>query len=306
MIRTFSALLFFAAVGADREALHPAPRIWMRSHSIEWSANIADDIVIVSATRVIPIADLNEYHSSQEIHCKKEEGLRGSSAEEWTFRHDLSKTGKDDLGIVEGQKLLLFLVREPWRNDQNPIFWVNLSKPDVATSAHAAYDNDSNHLSDPRKILEIVRSRLTGDAAKRAPRKRGLIVGFKYGNSGMYWDFVRTADPEIKPRLIKDLSAPHDSTRSDAIYNLISYPGAETVEAIRPLLKDPATRDLTRENKTVQQYHVRQAAYLALTFLGEKVDKPEPYYDQPEPFLFEVGFEQRSYFPYGDWKRLKE
>jgi len=305
MIRTLSALLILGAVGAPREALHLAPRISMRSESIEWSANIADEIVIVSVTQVKPIKDLNESHSSQEIHSKKEEGLRGSSVEEWTFRQDFHKSGKDDLGIVEGQRLLLFLVRELSPNGHNPIFWVNLSKPDVARSVHAAYDNDSNHLSDPKKILEIVRSRLTGDAANKAPRKRGLIVGFKYGDGSLYWDFIRTADPDVKPRLIKDLSAPHYSTRCDAIYNLISYPGAETAQAIRPLLKDPATVETGPGGEKTTRYPVRQSAYLALTLLGEKVDKPEAYGDGYQTWLFRTGFEQRTY-PYGDWKRLED
>jgi hypothetical protein len=124
----------------------------------------------------------------------------------------------------------------------------------------------------------------------------------------MHWDFVRTADPEYKAILVKQL---RDGDQESAIYNLISYPGKDTRDLIRPFLKDPRTSELQVADpaghdrmKTVKIYPLRQAAYSALTLLGESTEKPEGYYPDPFLWLFEVGFERPASFPYGDWKRL--
>ena len=95
------------------------------------------------------------------------------------------------------------------------------------------------------------------------------------------------------------------------IFNLISYPGEETVRLIRPFLEDKTTQEVGsyrgQKSKTVTDYYpVRQAAYLALTLLGEKYTKPpQPFYPDIRSFEFSTGFENRTYFPYGNWKRLK-
>jgi len=146
-------------------------------------------------------------------------------------------------------------------------------------------------------------------------KKRGLIVAFTdYERWEMHWEFVRTADAEYKPLLLEALRG-DKSDKEWAIYNLVSYPGKETADLIRPFLKDPATsqmetldgkdRDGKAIYKTVKIYPVRQAAYAALKLLGEGPAQPEGFYHDPFLWHFDVGFEHRAYFPHGDWKRFE-
>ena len=122
-------------------------------------------------------------------------------------------------------------------------------------------------------------------------------------------DFVIPAEPEYKRRFLEDLKSKYAGTRCEAIHNLVSYPGEDTVRGLRPMLLDPATSEIKNydgEGKTVTYYPVRQCAYLAMTLLGEEVDRPVPFLDQMPTMSFKTGFENRVYFPHGNWKRFED
>ena len=89
---------------------------------------------------------------------------------------------------------------------------------------------------------------------------------------------------------------------------MVSYPGKETVNLLRPYLKDRTVTGSTRNMKNgvsqdplIHVYGISDATYLALHLLGEKPKRPKTYVAAVHPFLFEVGFEA-GYFPKGSWK----
>jgi hypothetical protein len=77
---------------------------------------------------------------------------------------------------------------------------------------------------------------------------------------------------------------------------------------------DRVTKDLTA---TLEQppdpahpprqpaFPLRQAAYTALRFLGANPTKPEGFQSDWYFWSMHIGFEDRGYFPYGDWQRLE-
>lgn len=70
----------------------------------------------------------------------------------------------------------------------------------------------------------------------------------------------------------------------------------------RPFLNDTASQKVDGKD----YYPVRQAAYLALMLLGETVEEPKAYYPKIRTFEFQTGFEDSVYFPFGNWKCLKQ
>jgi hypothetical protein len=243
--------------------------------------------------------------------------LKGQCPESLTFGQDYHEkeqsTETDDAVLRPKTKVLLFCVRVAGVRKTEIIFWVNLSKPDVQLSTHAAYNNGCKWLEDSDSVLALVKGRIARENPRDRTTKRGIIVGFTAYHAGdMYWDFVRTADVEYKPELVKQL---RDGGKEWAIYNLISYPGKDTRDLIRPFLKDASTSELqvydgkdasgTAHFKRVRIYRLRQTAYLALNLLGEPTEKPDGYYPDSFMGLFETGFESKAYFPHGDWKRRR-
>jgi hypothetical protein len=116
---------------------------------------------------------------------------------------------------------------------------------------------------------------------------------------------------------VNDLKSEYSYTRCLAIYNLVSYPGKDTIRLIRPMLQDATTGERTffdgdpwngGKEKRVKYYPVREAANLALALLGEKLDWPVPFYrdDDELPDSFARGFEDRTYFPNGSWTRFED
>jgi hypothetical protein len=105
-----------------------------------------------------------------------------------------------------------------------------------------------------------------------------------------------------------------EGDKETAIYNLVSYPGKETVNLIKPFLNDTTTAEIQRYEtkdqdgkrvlKDVKYFPIREYAYQALILLGESPEKPKGLIE-PSLWHFETGFENRAGFPYGDWKRLE-
>lgn len=288
-----------------------AMAIWMRSESLEWWTNISDTVAIARVGAVKDIEPLNEYWKSQEVLCLPVTALKGERIGQVTFRQDYAaKLRETDDAIVRPQNdLLLFCVRTDDRQETEIVFWVNLTKPDAKLSGHAAYNNDCRWLDDRTSILHLIKERIAKENPVERKKQRGLIVEFTADEPrDMYWDFVRTADPAYKTVLVKQLRDGDANDKESAIYNLISYPGKDTLDLIRPFLRDTTRSELQRSDgsKTVVIYPVRQAAYSALRLLGESVEKPGGYYSDPSLWLFKVGFESEVYFPYGDWKRHED
>jgi hypothetical protein len=299
--------------------VQPACAIWERSESLEWHINVSDIVAVaeVSSTEAIDLAD----RTSQEVACTRAVLLKGKHGTSFTFRQiywrKQQEPPTDDRPLRLHDKLLLFAVEKPVHRDKNVIFWVNLTRPDVTFAQHAAYNNDSEWVGDAESILKVVKESIAAQSKLGNQKRRGLLVDFLVAEEKqeIYWQFVRTADPIYKAGLINQLrESKYQSEKESAIYNLISYPGKETVDFIRPFLKDPTTEQVEHvsvrtdgsgktTDATITIFPLRQAAYFALKLLGESPKRPEGFYPEPLLPLFSIGFEERGYFPYGDWKR---
>ncbi len=93
------------------------------------------------------------------------------------------------------------------------------------------------------------------------------------------------ADSRYKAFLFKQLHAQHASERASAAHGLAYYPGPETVEALKPLLKDPGTDTMRTGDKRITIYPVRHAAYNTLKGFGIQIPEPEGFYVNYQHFL---------------------
>jgi hypothetical protein len=300
----------------------PAFGIWERSESLEWKVNVSEIVAVAEvSTAEIELPDPSrEYFQSQRIACALTVMLKGQHGPSFTFRQNYRRKqdepATDDRPLRPKDKLLIFAVKHAVRPGREILFWVNLTRPDVMLAQHAAYNNDGKWLGDPASILKLVRERIAAQGKLANQKRRGLIVDFDaaFEKSEIHWELVRTADPIYKADLIKQLRHSHDeSVKEAAIYNLVSYPGKETVDLIRPYLTDPTTEEPQSQtgtagsdqstHQTAALFPLRQAAYSALRLLGESPKKPEGFQPNATTRFSLVGFESRVYFPYGDWKR---
>jgi hypothetical protein len=289
----------------------PAHARWERSESIEWWTNVSDTVTVMQIVDAKAIEPLNGHWLSQRVTCQKPIPLKGNEADEISFRQDYWKdttASQVDQPLRTGDHVLIFRAHEDGKTEAKVAFWLNLSKPDERLSGHAAYDNDCKLLTSEKDITTLLKSRIVAERPP-ATRRRGLIVNFAGEKGDMSWDFVRTADPEYRKVLVEQLrQSKFSDEKASAIFNLASYPSGETVKLIRPYLNDPETAEVQKygpDQDTIRYYPIRQAAYLALKVLGEKVEEPTPYFKNVQPWDFEVGFEDPAYFPYGDWKRFE-
>src|SRR5262249_3682642 len=153
---------------------------------------------------------LNEYWQSQEVRCTPADTLKGERLDSFTFRQDYREkdhgTGTNDTVLRPKTKVLLFYAREAGRRQAKTVFWVNLTKPDPKLATHAPYNNDCKWIEDGKAVVTFVKARIANENPQDRTKKRGVIVPFTAYEAGdMYWDFVRTADPEYKQTLIKQL-----------------------------------------------------------------------------------------------------
>jgi hypothetical protein len=309
-----------------------ARAIWMRSSSIEWWTNVSDTVVIAEVSRVNELKPSNEssgkegfekngpneYRLMQEVACTTRTTLKGRSLGEFSFQQVYERI-KDESGargdrkLRAKEKVVIFQATDSKTHKSEIIFLVNLAKPDGKFAPHAAYDNSCKWLTAGDDVVDLVKKRIAQEDPVKKSKKRGVIVDFtQYKEGDMHWDFVRTADPEFRETLVKMLK---EGEKESAIYNLVSYPGKETVNLIKPFLTDPTIHEMERYNgkdekgnpiyKKVAYYPLREYAYRALILLGESPEKPEHLVDGPLLWHFATGFENAAYFPYGDWKRLE-
>jgi hypothetical protein len=298
-----------------------AQAVWMRSSSVEWWTNVSDTVVIAQVSRVNELKPSNnsrgkvgfekdgpnEYWLVQEVTCTTTATLKGKSVGEFTFRQQyrgMKELGeRGDRKLRAEDKVLVFQANDSETHKSETIFWVNLQKPDAKFAPHAGYDNSCKSLTVGKDVVELVKKRIAQEDPVKKTKKRGVIVDFTlYEEGGMHWDFVRTADPEFREALVKMLK---EGDKESAIYNLVSFPGKDTVDLIKPFLTDPTIHEMERYGKKVEFYPLRESAYRALVLLGQSPDKPEHLVDGPLLWHYETGFENVAYFPYGDWKRLE-
>ena len=265
--------------------------VWFRSASVEWQTNVCDvvaiaDVVNTSEREFAKEMELakaaarsepprEHWRRSQMVACRITKALKGHLSGPAAFRQDYyqgqNNAPIDDRPLRPGDTILIFAVEKPAPRREKVAFWVNLTKPDIVKAQHAAYNNDCKWLADGDSILKSVETRIDLERKTGKTRRRGLIVWFTAGPpEDLYRDFVRTADPDYKATLIKQL---HDTRWPDgqqtAIYNLISYPGQDTIKLVRPFLKNASTTEVGFSGATVKVFYLRQAAYAALQLLAQ-------------------------------------
>jgi hypothetical protein len=315
----FSYVARFCVVAGLLCSTNSALAISFRSESVEWQTDLSNSIVIGSVTESRALDPEDEYRDVQEVTCRPVEWIKGTGPANILFRHrfpNAKRPGEGNVSAIrKGQRILIFLVKDPNKDKYVPLNWINLSDPTRSgTSPHIAYDNDCGPLASEESILAVVRGRVKKTANVKNTQRRGLLVMFR-PMEDVHHEFVITADPKYRQQFVDLLEIGGNENRCWAIFNLVSYPSKDTIEIIRPMLHDKGTQETTiyeggdpfrGEPKTVVYYPVRQAAYLALALLGEKVDRPVPYYEEVIPNPFDTGFEDRTSFPYGNWKRLED
>jgi hypothetical protein len=297
----------------------PAHAIWMRSESVEWWTSVSDIVVVGEVSSTKEIDDRNEHQLSQVVAISVTATLKGDRQESLRFRQDHWTSEQESLKSIwydprlrPKDRLIVFFARPASGAAPEALWWVNLGHPDANLAKHAPYDNDGKLLGTGESVLDLVKRRIAKQSPSGGVKKRGVIVPFPAYRGGlMRWDFVRTADPDFKPVLVKQLRA---GDVESAIYNLVSYPGKETAELIRPFLKDTTTSEAQVSDRkagaghsalrAVTYYPFRQTAYQALRLMGETPARPDWFADEITEFLCEIGFESTTYFPYGDWKRI--
>jgi hypothetical protein len=216
---------------------------------VEWWTNVADVIVLADVSEVKQIEPLNECWDSQSVTCKPRQVLDGTWQGNITFRQDYWKdrTFREKEGSYEVRallphhKVLIFSAKSKSKGVTEVVFWLNLTRLDNRRTNHAAYNNDCKWLGDGETVLALVKKRIAGQEVPKK-KKRGVILDFtdleKDDEGNVYWDFVRTADREYKKVLVDNLKNGDLSAKERAVYNLVSYPGNETVDLIKPFLSD--------------------------------------------------------------------
>jgi hypothetical protein len=188
----------------------------MRSESLEWWVNISDTVAVAEIDRTKRIAPLNEYYQSQEVRCTTPTILTGQRLDPPSFRQDYfakgDQSGTGDVALRPKYKVLLFCAREANPRETKILFWVNLTKPDAKLSTHAPYNNDCKWLEKGDAVLALVKARIAKNNSKDRAKRRGVIIPLAgHEVRDMYWDFVRTADPDYKPTLIRHLRNEHSA-----------------------------------------------------------------------------------------------
>lgn len=192
-------------------------------------------------TRVIdttPIAPASSCWDKQQVMCEVIEILKGTLTNSVTFQQGYPKRGKPNEGCPQGLQdtkilnsdhVLVFIAKRLDAVDGEVAFWTNLSRPEIGPwGRNVAYNNDCKRLTDEKSILGAVRARIAREKTVGSKR-RGVIVDFSAFEHDLHWDFIRTADPECKQQFVKSLGSSYADSRAASIFNLVSYPGAETL-----------------------------------------------------------------------------
>lgn len=295
-----------------------------RGASVEWYVNISDLVAVVEVTNAELVEPESRYErfKSQKVTGTPQEILKGTPAVSLTFFEKYRPADSEfaEKPLQVGDRVVLFVA------DRDTSHWLNLSHLVTVPVARSVppLNNDCQFLTSETAIIDLIKHRVALEKSAGKTKSRGLLVQFTaYTGQVDYADFVRTADPEYKATLIEQLQVrgnySHGSAEQ-AIYNLISYPGKETADLIRPFLKDRTTNWTTTKSsnqrtifdtlrsrlgirdRDIPVYDISDAAYLALSLLGEKPKRPSTYYAPWLPRLFRDGFETSSSFPPGNWK----
>jgi hypothetical protein len=317
MIRSRLFLVLSAAFAAGQLA----QAFSSRNESIEWWTSVSDAVYIAEITSAKEIPSQDDVWASQELRSKVTAVLKGERQDALEFKQGYSRDekvsgakGAADHKLRPKERVLLFWAKATAHENAGVIFWCNVTQPGPRWSKHAAYGNDCKRLTDGDEVVKLVKERVAKEDPRHPVKRRGLIIDFKDNEEGVaYYTFVRTADPEYKKTLIDRLRNRDgdDDPRVSAIYNLVSYPGQETIDLLKPFLKDSTAREHEERGRKIRLYPLRQMAYVALDLLGDKPAKPDGFRDDyvgggslAGIMLLNYGFEDEAMFPWGDWKRF--
>jgi hypothetical protein len=300
-----TGLLFALSLGLC--AIEPAFAIWFRSYSIEWQTDAADVVVVVEVRSGRQIEPLNAHWDSQEVSCRVLETIKGEFGEDVSFRQDFANRSHpvkfEDRPLKAGDHVLLFVNKTAGKKGHEVENWVNLTSPNQrkVTGSHAACDNDCTLLQTREAILGLIKARVESGSVL----KRGLIVRFKPGGDYRH-DFVITAEPEYKGRILELLAIEDWYARCLGIFNLVSYPGKETERLLRGFLDDDKVAFAGFGEQETEYHPVRHAAFIALRLLDVDVPAPKKFREDLLFSYFEQGFDCEDWFPKGNWRRLRD
>ena len=175
--------------------LPQARAVWDRSESLEWQTDLSECVLIAAVQTVKPQPAENKHWDSQKATCLPVESLKGTWKTSIILSHDYPNAKYPQKGMASalsvGERLLIFMVKNPRTGKCEPLNWFDLSSP-CAIGSHAAYNNDCKLLADEKSILAAIRARLKRTAGVKNTQRRGLLVEFE-PMQDMYHDFVITA-----------------------------------------------------------------------------------------------------------------
>lgn len=293
----------------------PARALWSRSESVEWWTSISSSIHVARVDKITPALNTRDGVAVENVELTVLDSLRGEPSSALSIHQSVSatKTGSQqpdaERKLKVGDRVLVFVATERDAKLPGIINWINLTAPDGSIHPRAAYDNEGKHLNTEAKVLERVRARVKQEGNK-PPMRRGVIVPMPGHDGDFVWELTRTADPEYKEVLLRQLKQTEFPDEKCAVlYNLASYPGPDVVKLIRSYLSDPTVSEVQRtiDGKTAVErvYPVRTVTYWCLKVMGETPEKPPGFDPLVRSWQFDVGFESTVYFPVGDWVRLK-
>lgn len=288
-----------------------ANAVTFQTASLEWWVNIADGIVLGRVTKAERLEPIGYGLVKQRVTFEQLELLSGTAPPTWELERNFRDRAREGIegpggGLFEmrpGDRVLLFCSRFSDRQREPISRYANLTSPEPKGKT-GVYDNHCRWISDGEEVLKFVRNRIRLGFTRHS---RGLIVAFT-GQPVIIdlWLHVITAEPEFKPGILQDLKSKDTGIRQGAISDLISYPGPETVTLLRPLLNDPTLESVNFYLKNSKYdrkwYPIRQAAYEALTLLGETVTKPSGYNSEME-FTSGHYLDYPWAYPSGKWRR---
>ncbi len=283
MRRCFVTLLLLAPGAAQAEI--------NLVESLEWMTVRTPLVVRGKVIRCVDVQDPVENRPYRDVTIAVAEKLKGRHDEKTVTLRLLA--GSDDPRghnwKKSGHEYLFFLTREN-RDGLKGLEgrWQPLLEPIDLDSLEHVYSARMYRLTRRNDALAIVRkyTRLPtpgggDDPTKRSPSPLVIevptdadIFNELYGGSAVL--MTVPADEEYRPRVLALARSPNGWERERGARQLLAYPGRESVQLLRELLKDGHEAQVfAGQGKLVRvEYPVRRAAYQSLLGLGEKPAKP--------------------------------
>jgi hypothetical protein len=267
-------------------SIAPSARAFINTgYSLEWLCAFSPVVVRAQVSEV----------DGKTVVCEPVEAFKGKTDKPIRLTiHD-----KQALGI-KGTNYLIFLAKT--EDGLAVTHWINLDRPNAKKGEGMAFNKAGDVLSDGAPIVKLVKQRLKAKALRHSPSDRvtgtaetlsipapGKSEMALWQGSSTYllvppdWEFKKVflaryqASLKGRKDFHDDLSAAWD------LMALSYYPDKDVIELCKKALKDDSYKkfDLPPDTQSgfpgasVRVYPLRQAAYEALTAMGQKVDRPE-------------------------------